>query len=172
MDSRVLNEILEKKNNKESQIYDKNIRISIGNCVKRIMAAEGVSEEAAVLLAANAIEYGDIEAKVDELLHGNHDDDEYEEDEGEQEQKRQHEAYKKAKAVNEIMSGKYAEAPLYDWTVDVGINEMIDSVAKREHLSKDAARILVSNALRGVAAQNIMECYCHWVMTGHKELPD
>lgn len=164
MHTRDMNEVLAKKDNKESRIVAKDIRISMGECVKRIMKAEDVSEGAAMLLAANALDYGDVEARVDELLHGeSEDDDEDEAAEGMN--------FDKIAAASEIVSRMYPEAPLYDWTIEDSVGKIVDSVAEREHLSVGAARMLMSNALRSAAAVDIMERYCHWVMTGHKELP-
>ncbi len=163
MHTRDMNEVLAKKDNKESRIVAKDIRISMGECVKRIMKAEDVSEGAAMLLAANALDYGDVEARVDELLHGESDDEEDDEKAF---------AFDKIAAATEIATRMYPEAPLYDWTIEDSVGKIVDSVAEREHLSVGAARMLVSNALRSAAAVDIMERYCHWVMTGHKELPN
>ena len=138
MNVRSLQEIKMKKDNEDSHIYIMEAEKGVAKCIKGVMEAEGVSEEAANVLVGNVLYFGDgVETKASELLHGP----------SENEADNQYKKYIWAKAAKELLDKMPPNMDIKNYKVEYGVEEIIKDVAKKENISKEAAELLIVNAL-------------------------
>ncbi len=169
MNIRSLQEIKSKQTNSESKILVRELNDSMADCVKRVSKEQGISEEAAGVLVANVLDYGDVEKKVDEILHGRPTG-----AKSRLERYSRAEIYRMGAALKELI-GKQTN-PDFEITVpileDMLKKNLIKPIAKQERISEEASEILMTNAFYFNKVIETIELYCHYIMTGEQSLPE
>lgn len=164
-----LQELHSKRTQNGNKIIPKELKDSIADCVKRVSEQQGISEEAAGVLIANALDYGDVEKKADELLHGKPTS-----TEDRMERFSRAEIYRMGAAMDELIKKQKNHdceltLPILEDTLE---KHLIKPLEKLEGLSEDAAKILLANVLYFDKVIETILFYGHYMMTGEKSLPN